>query len=157
MPMMHMNAAALQKNVDVILGALATKKATPVSLRGGPHPGLATRHGAQVSSVQALGEVCKNPGNLELSGTLPKYGVKNYDDRSIKICPHISIKFSHGVREVIENYTSYVLDLLTMDPPSQDDDLDYLLQDNTEVVQTMALGVIQARRNVGEKELDDFA
>uniref|UniRef100_A0A7S3YZW8 Protein-serine/threonine kinase n=2 Tax=Lotharella globosa TaxID=91324 RepID=A0A7S3YZW8_9EUKA len=34
--------------------------------------------------------------------------------------------------------------------------MQYLLQDNTEVVQTMALGVIQARRSIQEKDLPDF-
>jgi len=138
---------ALQKNVDVILGALATKKATPVSLRDlyrvGQDPRLRLSH-AQFLHREVPIRVSQRVMELR--------------------CLPFKLSESHGVREVIENYTSYVLDLLTMDPPSQDDDLDmfqrymqYLLQDNTEVVQTMALGVIQARRNVGEKELDDFA
>eukprot|EP00471_Norrisiella_sphaerica_P009004 CAMPEP_0184503008 /NCGR_PEP_ID=MMETSP0113_2-20130426/51626_1 /TAXON_ID=91329 /ORGANISM="Norrisiella sphaerica, Strain BC52" /LENGTH=433 /DNA_ID=CAMNT_0026892405 /DNA_START=388 /DNA_END=1689 /DNA_ORIENTATION=- len=137
---------ALSKNVDVILGALATKKATPVSLkdlyRYGQDPSLRLSH-AQFLHREVPIRVSQRVMELR--------------------CLPFKLSESHGVREVIDNYTSYVLDLLTMDPPETEDDLDgfqrymkYLLQDNTEVVQTMALGVIQSKRSINDKELDDF-
>eukprot|EP00467_Chlorarachnion_reptans_P012527 CAMPEP_0114524024 /NCGR_PEP_ID=MMETSP0109-20121206/21617_1 /TAXON_ID=29199 /ORGANISM="Chlorarachnion reptans, Strain CCCM449" /LENGTH=437 /DNA_ID=CAMNT_0001705405 /DNA_START=239 /DNA_END=1552 /DNA_ORIENTATION=- len=137
---------ALSKNVDVILGALATKKATPVSLRD------LYRYG-QDSSLR-----------LHHAQFLHREVPIRVSQRVMELrCLPFRLSESHGIREVIDNYTSYVLDLLTMDPPSNSDDLEmfqrymqYLLQDNTEVVQTMALGVIQAKRDIDTKEHNDF-
>eukprot|EP00472_Partenskyella_glossopodia_P003728 CAMPEP_0197520096 /NCGR_PEP_ID=MMETSP1318-20131121/5411_1 /TAXON_ID=552666 /ORGANISM="Partenskyella glossopodia, Strain RCC365" /LENGTH=432 /DNA_ID=CAMNT_0043071475 /DNA_START=337 /DNA_END=1635 /DNA_ORIENTATION=+ len=137
---------ALSKNVDTILGALATKKATPVSLRDlykyGQDPSLRLDH-AQFLHREVPIRVSQRVMELR--------------------CLPFQLSESHGVREVVETYTSYVLDLLTMDPPTTDDEIgmfrrymNYLLQDNTEVIQTMALGVIQARRNIRKEDLEDF-
>jgi len=137
---------ALSKNVDTILGALATKKATPVSLkdlyRYGQDPALRLHH-AQFLHREVPIRVSQRVMELR--------------------CLPFGLSESHGIKEVIDNYTSYTLDLLTMDPPCEEEELEmfsrymqYLLQDNTEVVQTMALGVIQARRSIQEKDLPDF-
>lgn len=137
---------ALSKNIDTVLGALATKKATPVALKDlysyGQDPNLRLHH-AQFLHREVPIRVSQRVMELR--------------------CLPFSLSESHGVREVIENYTSYVLDVLTMDPPESKEDietfsryLEYVLSDNMEVVQTMALGVIQARRNIQKEDMKDF-